>query len=220
MVRLAVALFELASRELKPRTRQIDEAFVKDAGLFVDIQVRARAPQPGLRIFENDGALGCGRGGPTIHLQTIGGQHRFALGDDDLVRIVARVEALSDFLVTEDGANLLAGYKRAANILGAEAKKGALPTGEARERAGAPAEELALIRAVKGVSGAVDTALAKEDFEAAMTALAGLRAPVDAFFEAVLVNSDDPEERANRLRLLVQVRDAMGQVADFSQVSG
>ncbi|MBS0411108.1 MAG: glycine--tRNA ligase subunit beta [Proteobacteria bacterium] len=144
----------------------------------------------------------------------------FALGDDDLVRIVARVEALSAFLATEDGANLLAGYKRAANILGAEAKKGALPTGEARERAGAPAEELALIRAVEGVSGAVDAALAKEDFGAAMTALAGLRAPVDAFFEAVLVNSDNPEERANRLRLLVQVRDAMGQVADFSQVSG
>ncbi len=71
-----------------------------------------------------------------------------------------------------------------------------------------------------GVSGAVDTALGREDFAAAMTALAGLRGPVDAFFDKVLVNSDNPEERANRLRLLIQVRDAMGQVADFSQVSG
>jgi glycyl-tRNA synthetase beta chain len=144
----------------------------------------------------------------------------FALGDDDLVRIVARVEALSSFLATEDGANLLAGYKRATNILSAEAKKGALPHGEARERPGAQAEELALIRAVGGVHGAVEAALHKEDFAAAMTALAGLRGPVDAFFDKVLVNSDNPEERANRLRLLIQVRDAMGHVADFSQVTG
>ncbi len=144
----------------------------------------------------------------------------FALGDDDLVRIVARVEALSAFLATEDGANLLAGYKRASNILSAEAKKGALPTGEAREHTGAPAEELALIRAVAGVTGSVEDAVGKEDFATAMSALAGLRGPVDAFFEKVLVNSDNPEERAGRLRLLSQVRDAMGLVADFSQVSG
>ncbi len=144
----------------------------------------------------------------------------FALGDDELVRIVARVEALSAFLATEDGANLLAGYKRATNILTAEAKKGVLPAGDARERAGAPSEELALIRVVAGVSGAVASALGREDFAAAMTALAGLRGPVDAFFDKVLVNSDNPEERANRLRLLIEVRDAMGQVADFSQVSG
>lgn len=144
----------------------------------------------------------------------------FALGDDDLVRIVARVEALSGFLATEDGANLLAGYKRASNILAAEAKKGALPAGEARERAGAPAEELALVRAVAGVSGRVHAALGDEDFAEAMGALAGLRGPVDAFFDKVLVNSDNPEERANRLRLLIQVRDAMGHVADFSQVTG
>jgi glycyl-tRNA synthetase beta chain len=144
----------------------------------------------------------------------------FALGDDDLVRIVARVAALSAFLSTEDGANLLAGYKRAVNILSAEAKKGALPTGEARERPGAPEEELALIRQLAGVSGAVEAAVAAEDYAAAMAALARLRAPVDAFFEAVLVNSDNADERAGRLRLLSQVKDAMGRVADFSEVSG
>jgi glycyl-tRNA synthetase beta chain len=144
----------------------------------------------------------------------------FALGDDDLVRIVARVEALDGFLTTEDGANLLAGYKRATNILKAEEKKGAMPTGPAIAMDGAPAAELALVRALAGVEPAVAQALAAEDFVAAMQALAGLRGPVDAFFEQVLVNAEDPAERDNRLRLLSQVRDAMGRVADFSQVTG
>lgn len=144
----------------------------------------------------------------------------FALGDDDLVRIVRKVEALSDFLATEDGANLLAGYKRASNILKAEEKKGPLPTGAPVALAGAPSEETALIAAVDEASVAVDAALNQEDFVAAMAALARLRGPVDAFFEAVLVNSDVAEERDNRLRLLAQVRDVMGQVADFGQIAG
>jgi glycyl-tRNA synthetase beta chain len=144
----------------------------------------------------------------------------FALGDDDLVRIVARVEALDGFLTTEDGANLLAGYKRATNILKAEEKKGALPTGAATRLAGAPAEETALIEALADAAPKVDAALGAEDFAAAMRALAGLRAPVDAFFDKVLVNADDATERENRLRLLTQVRDAMGRVADFSLISG
>ena len=144
----------------------------------------------------------------------------FALGDDDLLRIVARVEALSGFLATEDGANLLAGYKRATNILRAEEKKGALPTGAAAAMAGAPAAETALVDALSAVAPRVETALSAEDFVGAMQALAGLRAPVDAFFEEVLVNAEDAAERDNRLRLLTQVRDAMGRVADFSQVTG
>jgi glycyl-tRNA synthetase beta chain len=144
----------------------------------------------------------------------------FALGDDDLVRIVARVDALSTFLTTEDGANLLAGYKRAANILRAEEKKGPLPTGAATALSGASAEEGALIAALVQAAPKVDTALAAEDFAAAMTALASLRGAVDAFFDKVLVNSDVPEERANRLKLLGQVKDLMGRVADFSQISG
>ncbi len=143
----------------------------------------------------------------------------FALGDDDLVRIVARVEALSSFLATDDGANLLAGYKRAANILKAEEKKGPLPTG-APSKVAQPAEEGALFAALETLAPKLDTALAAEDFTGAMTALAGLRAPVDAFFDKVLVNSDVPAERENRLRLLQQVQVSMGRVADFSLVTG
>ncbi|WP_304177142.1 glycine--tRNA ligase subunit beta [Phenylobacterium aquaticum] len=144
----------------------------------------------------------------------------FALGDDDLVRIVARVQALSDFLTTEDGANLLAGYKRAGNILKAEEKKGALPAGAAAPMAGASAEEAALIAAISLAEPEVARALQHEDFAGAMRALSGMRRPVDAFFEKVLVNSEVAAERENRLRLLAQVRDAMGEVADFSLVNG
>jgi glycyl-tRNA synthetase beta chain len=144
----------------------------------------------------------------------------FALGDDDLVRIVARVEALSSLLATEDGANLLAGYKRATNILKAEEKKGLLPTGRASAMPHAPAQEGALIAALAKAEPKVAVALEKEDFAAAMRELATLRAPVDAFFDKVLVNSENPAERDNRLRLLSQVRDAMGRVADFSLISG
>ena len=144
----------------------------------------------------------------------------FALGDDDLVRVVARVNALDAFLKTEDGANLLAGYKRAVNILRAEEKKGPLPTGAAARMASSSPEELALIAAVAELDAKLDTALDAEDFAGAMRELAKLRGPVDAFFDKVLVNSDVPEERDNRLRLLAKVRDAMGQVADFSQVTG
>jgi glycyl-tRNA synthetase beta chain len=144
----------------------------------------------------------------------------FALGDDDMVRILRRVEALGRFLATEDGANLLAGHKRAVNILNAEAKKGPLPAGAPARLAGAPPEEAALIGALAAAEPKVDAALAAEDFAAAMRALAALRAPVDAFFDKVLVNSEVPRERANRLKLLSEVRAAMGRVADFSQVSG
>ncbi len=144
----------------------------------------------------------------------------FALGDDDLVRIVARVEALSNFLTTEDGANLLAGYKRASNILKAEEKKGPLPVGASVLGRGAPAEEAALIAALENVAPRVKAAVQAEAFADAMQALSELRRPVDAFFEKVLVNSDVAEERENRLRLLAQVRDAMGAVADFGQVNG
>jgi glycyl-tRNA synthetase beta chain len=148
----------------------------------------------------------------------------FALGDDDLVRIVARVEALSAFLGTEDGANLLAGYKRAANILKAETKK---HPDEAESYAGpvdpallsAP-EEKALAAALERVKPELASRLQAEQFEGAMTALAALRGPVDAFFDRVLVNADDAAVRKNRLRLLSQVQRDMAQVADFSQVGG
>ena len=141
-------------------------------------------------------------------------------GDDDLGRIVARVEALSSFLATEDGTNLLAGYKRAGNILKAEEKKGALPSGAPVEMAGAPAQETALVAAISLAEPEVARALQHEDFAGAMRALSGMRTSVDAFFEGVLVNSEVAAERENRLRLLAQVRDAMGKVADFSLVNG
>lgn len=145
----------------------------------------------------------------------------FALGDDDLVRIVRRVEALDGFLATDDGANLLAGYKRASNILKAEEKKGAVPTGMVQTGLpGQPPEETELAFAAEAARTRVETALDAEDFAAAMTALAGLRAPVDAFFTAVMVNSDVPAERENRLKLLGQVRAVMGRVADFGMIGG
>ncbi len=145
----------------------------------------------------------------------------FALGDDDLVRIVRRVEALDGFLATDDGANLLAGYKRASNILKAEEKKGAVPTGMVQTGLpGQPEQESALAFAAAAAATAVDAALETEDFAAAMTALSRLRAPVDAFFDKVMVNSDVTEERDNRLKLLGQVRSVMGRVADFGMVGG
>jgi glycyl-tRNA synthetase beta chain len=149
----------------------------------------------------------------------------FALGDDDLVRIVARVEALDAFLKTEDGANLLAGYKRAANILSAEEKKGK-GLSEADLKAGLDAKLLAepaeksLYEALEKALPAARAAVEKEDFAAAMKALSGLRAPVDAFFEKVLVNAEDPMLRRNRLLLLSRLREALSAVADFSKIEG
>jgi glycyl-tRNA synthetase beta chain len=144
----------------------------------------------------------------------------FALGDDDLVRIVARVEALDGFLKTDDGKNLLAGYKRASNILKAEEKKGWKAEGERDLLDDASSPEVALHDALRMVEPALAAALAREDFTGAMTELAGLRGPVDAFLDGVFVNSEVPAERDNRLKTLAAVRDAMGRVADFSLVGG
>lgn len=147
----------------------------------------------------------------------------FALGEDDLVLIVKRVEALGAFLETEDGATLLAGYRRAANILKAEEKKGALPENlkvDAALVAKGPAAEQALAKAAAAAEAALAAPLEKEDFAGSMRVLAGLRAPVDAFFDGVMVNDSDAGVRANRLALLVAVRDALHKVADFSRIEG
>ncbi len=146
----------------------------------------------------------------------------FALGEDDLVLIVARINALDAFLKTEDGASLLAGYKRAANILKAEEKKdgaGAFKTAP-REDLLAEAEEKALFAALQSASQEADAALKAEKFAEAMQALSKLRAPVDAFFDKVTVNADDAELRGNRLSLLAQLRRAIHLVADFSKIGG
>lgn len=142
-------------------------------------------------------------------------------GQDDLVLIVKRVDALAKFLASDDGKNLLAGYNRAANILRAEEKK----TGETY--AGLPHAHLFEVEEEKALSHAVETAkiaaaraVEAEDFEAAMAALAGLRAPVDAFFDKVLVNAPDAAVRENRLKLLSEIRAACHTVADFGKIGG
>ena len=143
----------------------------------------------------------------------------FAIGDDVPARVTARLDALDAFLATGDGSNLLAGCKRAINILAAEAKKGPLPTADAARPSG-PFAEIALFDALEALEPRLEIDLRAEDFAAAMSALASLRAPVDRFFEDVLVNSDDPAERANRLALLMRVRSAMARVADFALIQG
>ena len=139
---------------------------------------------------------------------------------DDILAIVRRVEALGAFLETDDGANLLAGVKRAANILGAEEKKGTRVAETVDPALFSEPQESALFEALERAETEASAAVEGEDFEDAMRALAGLRAPVDAFFEAVLVNADDEAVRANRLALMARVRDAAGAVADFSRVAG
>lgn len=144
----------------------------------------------------------------------------FALeGQDDLLMVVRRVEALGKFLDTDDGKNLLAGTKRASNILAIEEKK------DKRTFDGAPDaslfiadEEKQLARAIDEVKREAGDAVAKENFEAAMTAMAKLRPAVDAFFDKVKVNDDDAKVRENRLKLLNEIRAATRAVADFSRI--
>ena len=162
-----------------------------------------------------------------VHLKEEGARHDlidavFALGgQDDLLMVVRRVEALGAFLATEDGANLLAGYKRAVNILKAEEKKdGAAVSGRPVASHFREEAEIALASAIDTARAAVSEALSGEDFAAAMEALAALRAPVDRFFADILVNADEAELRANRLKLLAEIRDIAGLVADFSKVAG
>lgn len=141
----------------------------------------------------------------------------FALGgEDDLVRLLARVEALQAFVATEDGVNLLAGYKRAANIL---KKEGGVPAGAtaAPDYAPEPAEQ-ALIEALEAAEPRAAAAVEAEDFGGAMSALASLRGPIDAFFEAVIVNDPIEAKRNTRLALLEKIRAAVHNVADFSKI--
>jgi glycyl-tRNA synthetase beta chain len=160
-----------------------------------------------------------------VHLRDQGARHDlvdavFALeGQDDLLMIVRRVEALGKFLATDDGKNLLAGYKRAANILGIEEKKNKTQySGEPDTKLLQQAEEKTLAEAIQKVEGEVVGALKDENFEGAMTAIAILRAPVDAFFDKVTVNADDKALRENRLKLLNRIRAATRTVADFSRI--
>jgi glycyl-tRNA synthetase beta chain len=160
-----------------------------------------------------------------VHLKDAGVRHDlisavFAAGEeDDLVRLLAKVEALRAFLATDDGANLLTALRRASNIVRIEEKR------DGRSYAGQPdgqrlqaKEEQMLFFRLMTVGGDIAGALEREDFGDAMAALAQLRQPVDAFFDRVTVNAEDPELRANRLYLLGQIRSALGVVADFSLI--
>ncbi len=162
-----------------------------------------------------------------VHLREQGVRHDlvaavFALGgEDDLVRLLDRVKALQGFLATENGANLLTAYKRASNIVRIEEKKdGIAHDGAVAEDQLRQAEERALFDGLEQAAPAIAAAVRGERFAEAMQVLAGLRAPVDAFFDNVTVNADDAGLRINRLRLLSRIRSALDGVADFSRIEG
>jgi len=146
----------------------------------------------------------------------------FALGgEDDLVRLLARVAALQGFVETGEGGDLLAGYKRASNILKKEKWEGESGQAPDQVRGDDPAEEeRALVAALDAAEPKATKAIKAEDFTAAMAALASLRRPIDAFFDKVTVNDPDQAKRARRLNLLLRFRDAVHRVADFSKIEG
>ena len=196
---------------------------VLESGIRINLLTLVEAKGPDLLVFFADRLK--------VYLRDRGARHDlvdavFALNEmgqvqDDLVLIVKRVEALSDFLGTEDGTNLLAGYKRANNILNIEEKKDEATYGGLPDPAlFTQDEERALFDRIEEARAEATHAIAREDFAAAMSALAKLRAPVDSFFDKVTVNADDAATRANRLKLLAQIRAALHEVADFSKVEG
>ncbi|PPR10597.1 MAG: Glycine--tRNA ligase beta subunit [Alphaproteobacteria bacterium MarineAlpha11_Bin1] len=158
-----------------------------------------------------------GRGVRSDHIDAI-----FSLGrEDDLLRVLARVDALSGFLATADGENLLAAYKRAANIVAIEEKKDNRPfDGDILVDKLVQVEEHNLVEALSGSALSASKAIDQEKYVAAMEALASLRVPVDLFFDKVTVNSDDADLRDNRLRLLAQLRSTLGEIADFGCIEG
>ena len=142
-------------------------------------------------------------------------------GNDDLVQVVNRATALNDMLKTEDGQNLTQGLKRAGNILAqAEDKDGVEYSFGADVKFAETDEERALFTALDQADPAIRTAVKSEDFPAAMQAIAALRTPIDAFFEAVQINTDNQIIRRNRLNLLNRIREAGRQIADFTRIEG
>ncbi len=199
-------------------SKKMCERAFNETGAFVHLPPSSNADQHLLGFFADR---------LKVHLREQGARHDlidavFALpGQDDLLMIVRRVEALGRFLETDDGATLLAGVKRAQNILRIEEKKDKRAfEGEPDTALFAEPQEKALAKTIGEVTDAARKSLEREDFEAAMSALAKLRAPVDAFFDKVTVNAPDPKLRENRLKLLAQIRDATLEVADFSKIGG
>jgi len=159
-----------------------------------------------------------------VHLKTSGVRHDlisavFAIGDDDLVRLLSRVGALEKFLASEDGANLLAGYRRASNIVRIEEKKdGERPDGIVDDSLLAEQEERVLYDGLAAAENRIKGSIEAEDFTNAMAALAAVREPIDTFFEKVIVNADDPNVRKNRLNLLSNIHRSIATIADFSVI--
>jgi glycyl-tRNA synthetase beta chain len=206
------AVFAEAHLALRAQQRA-DEIGIPGSGVGVDPE-----PPPDLLPFIADRLK--------VHLREEGVRHDliaavFALTEeDDLVRLLARVDALANFLGSEDGANLLIAYRRAANIVAIEQRKGGWTDG-------AVDADLLRLDAERDLASRLDetesraaATLEREDFGQAMAALASLRQPVDEFFDKVTVNADDRALRENRLRLLSRIRAVMNRVADFSQIEG
>jgi glycyl-tRNA synthetase beta chain len=219
MLRDSGARHDLVDAVLAPNPSPLAGATAKAAGANPSPLAGegGRAPaRPG------EGAAPNPSSGPSGHLLPQGEKGSASTANDDLLLVVRRVEALGKFLDTEDGKSLLAGARRATNILRAEEKK----DGEgAFEAAADPAllteeSEKALHAALSRAGEAVMVALEKPDFEAAMRAMASLRSPVDAFFDSVMVNADNPAIRRNRLALLATLRRVTAGIADFSKIAG
>jgi glycyl-tRNA synthetase beta chain len=179
---------------------------------FVADRLKVHLREEGVRhdliaaAFEQVGVMGIARAGKY---------------EDDLVRLLAKVDALKGFLATDDGANLLIAYRRASNIVVIEERRDRQPYGQVFDGALLQqCEEQSLARALDEIGREAAEFLSREQFEGAMAALAKLRRPVDEFFEKVTVNTEEKALRANRLRLLSRIRDTMNQVADFSQIEG
>jgi glycyl-tRNA synthetase beta chain len=196
-------------------------AFVQEIGN----RLRFNAPPQPDELIGLDSLLAFFADRLKVQLREQGARHDlvdavFALeGQDDLLMVVRRVEALGKFLDTDDGKNLLAGTKRAANILRIEEKKdGKVYDGAPDTALYSLGEEKALAKAIDQVKTEASAAVAKEDFAGAMSAMAKLRPAVDAFFDKVKVNDDDPKVRENRLKLLNEIRAATRAVADFSKI--
>jgi glycyl-tRNA synthetase beta chain len=215
MLKLAAQAQEIGNRLRLNAPAQNDELEILNSILsFFADRLKVQLREQGARHDLVDAVFALGE-------QSAGGATDNDNAQDDLVLIVRRIEALGKFLDTDDGKNLLAGTKRAANILRIEEKKdGTSYTGAPDAGIYSQDEEKELARAIGVAKSEASAAVAREDFAAAMSAMSKLRPHVDAFFDKVTVNVDDAKLRANRLRLLNEIREATRSVADFSKIEG
>lgn len=194
--------------------------------MFVDAKIGISESEAAQEFFDRrDQLLGFLADRLYVQLRAEGFRHDIAAasafgGEDDLIRLLARADALKALVESETGTNLLAAYKRAQNILRIEEKKDGPHAGPVDAGLLTAPEEQALAAALDAAEPATGAALAAEDYGAAMSALAALRAPLDAFFDRVTVNDPDAQLRRNRLRLLTRLRTGMDAVADFSRIEG